>query len=84
MCVPGAALEEELISDFGRLCAEVLPSGGDIVRGQTDLGEPTNGEYVHSPRTQTQVVLCGRDGHCSEGIDSLGPRLNLEGKERLI
>lgn len=39
MCVSlGAALGKDLISDFGRLCAGVLPLGGVTVRCQTEFG----------------------------------------------
>lgn len=37
-CVsPGTASGEDLISDFGRLCAGVLPLGGDTVRCQMEF-----------------------------------------------
>lgn len=39
---------------------------------------------VCSPRKQTQLSCAEEKGHCSERIDSLEPRLILEGVERLL
>lgn len=53
---PGAAVGEDLITDFGRLCAGVLPLAGDIVRC------PTEFERVYQRRLypQSTETICLR------------------------
>lgn len=80
----GTTLGEDLISDFGRLCAGVLPLGGDIVQCQTIRGSlpMENMSTVHGHKHKLSYVE--EKGHCLERIDSLEPRPTLEGVERLL